>query len=106
MKRLKCSMIILSLLVTGSGCTPKPVGVTDATRIVVTSAEIADILDALDIDEVVGITTTNSNQLPARYQDIASVGESTALDIDIIQSLKPTLVLGTHTDEVSKLQFL
>ena len=65
-------------------------------RIVATTATVTEILDALEIDGVVGIPTTSS-EIPERYKDATEVGNAMNPDVEIISSLNPTEVISVTT---------
>ena len=75
--------------------------VTDSTkesRIVATSVATLEILDALEIDGVVGVPET-SYDIPERYADAAKVGTPMSPDMEIVKSLKPNFVLSPKSLE-------
>ena len=65
-------------------------------RIVATTATVVEILDALEIDGVVGIPTTSS-EIPERYKDVTEVGNAMHPDVEIIKTLNPTEVMSVTT---------
>lgn len=96
MKQLKTFMVAMLVLFVSSACSASG---SDEPRIVVTSLEVANILDALAVDDVVGVSSTDAKQLPKRYQDVEQIGKTDDVDISAIEALKPTLVLGSLTNE-------
>lgn len=71
---------------------------TNETRIVATSVATLEILDALEIDGVVGIPET-SYEIPERYADATKVGTPMSPDMEIVKSLNPTFVLSPKSLE-------
>lgn len=65
-----------------------------------TSVAIAQILDALEYDHVIGVPET-SGTLPERYQEAKAIGSPMNPDLEIIKSLSPDLVLSPQTLEAS-----
>lgn len=68
--------------------------------IATTSVAIAEILDALDYEEVVGVPET-SGTLPERYEGIAAIGAPMNPDLEILKSIAPDLVLSPNALEAS-----
>lgn len=62
-------------------------------KIVATSVALLEILDALEVEGVVGIPTTAST-LPERYQGITEVGAPMSPEAEIVSSLNPTIVIS------------
>ncbi|GGE69042.1 heme ABC transporter substrate-binding protein IsdE [Priestia taiwanensis] len=67
-------------------------------RIVATTVAVTEILDALEIDNVVGIPTSYK-QLPKRYDGKTVIGNPMKPDLEIVKSLSPTDVLSVTTLE-------
>lgn len=67
-------------------------GSTDNSRLIATSAAVAQICDKLKLD-LVGVCQTNST-LPERYQDVTQVGMAMSPDLEVIKSLSPDYVLS------------
>ena len=63
-------------------------------RIVATSVATCEILDALEIDDVVGVPHSDSYTLPERYENATSVGSPMAPDMETVASLSPTIILS------------
>lgn len=68
--------------------------------IATTSVAIAEILDALDYKDVVGVPET-SGTLPERYGGIATIGAAMNPDLEILKSIAPDLVLSPNALEAS-----
>lgn len=66
-------------------------------RIVATSVATCEILDKLGIDSVVGVPHTDSYTIPKRYEDAVSIGSPMAPDMEVVASLKPTLILSPNS---------
>lgn len=100
MRRL---FIVLSicLAVIAAGCSrseDKPSAEAAESRIVSTTVAITEILDALEVDEVVG-KPTSYKELPERYADVVETGNPMNPDLEIIASLNPTDILSVTTLE-------
>lgn len=65
-------------------------------RIVVDSVAIAQITDILGIN-LVGVPTTKTGKMPARYKDIYQIGMAMNPSMEVIQSLKPDIVYAPDT---------
>lgn len=65
---------------------------TDNSRLIATSAAVADICGKLNLD-LVGVCQTNST-LPEKYQDVTQVGMAMSPDLEVIKSLSPDYVLS------------
>ncbi len=61
--------------------------------IVTTSVAIAEILDALEVDSVTGIPTTES-ELPERYEGVEEVGTPMSPDMEILAAMKPDWIFS------------
>jgi iron complex transport system substrate-binding protein len=68
-------------------------------RIVTTSVAIAEILDELGVDTVVGVPTSETYTLPERYDGVDEVGMPMNPDMEIISTLNPTLILSPNSLE-------
>ena len=66
-------------------------------RIVATSVATCEILDALEIDDVVGVPHSDSYTLPERYENAVSVGSPMAPDMETVASLSPTIILSPNS---------
>lgn len=60
-------------------------------RIVCTSVALCEMMDKLGIN-LVGRPTTKLNRMPARYDDIVQIGMPMNPNMEVIYSLKPTVV--------------
>lgn len=76
--------------------------VSDETHmdIACTSVAIAQILDGLGYDHVIGVPES-SGTIPERYQEAKTIGAPMNPDLEIIKSLAPDLVLSPQTLEAS-----
>lgn len=63
-------------------------------RIVATSVATCEILDALEVDGVVGVPHSDSYTIPKRYEDAASIGSPMSPDMETVASLNPTIILS------------
>ena len=73
--------------------------------IVVTSPEIVPILDELEVDDVVGII--EMAELPARYQEVATIGSAEEVDITAIMEMEPSIILSSnHYEEAQSPLFI
>lgn len=106
----KIIAVILTVSILGaalSGCAvkkgpegPAASGTNDNPAIVVTSVAIAEILDRLDYDNVIGVPESERT-LPERYRGAKTVGAPMNPDLEIIKSLSPDMVLSPKTLESS-----
>lgn len=71
---------------------------SDAPRIVATSAAVAQICEALDLD-LVGVPETTTDSVPERYADVTTIGLPMSVDMEILASLEPDYVLSPTTLE-------
>lgn len=69
-----------------------------ASRIVATSAAVAQICEALDLD-LVGVPETTTDSVPERYADVTTIGLPMSVDMEILASLEPDYVLSPTTLE-------
>ncbi|SDC40152.1 iron complex transport system substrate-binding protein [Terribacillus halophilus] len=100
MRRL---LIVLSicLVVIAAGCSrskEEPTAEAAESRIVSTTVAITEILDALEVDGVVG-KPTSYKELPERYADAVETGNPMNPDLELIASLDPTDILSVTTLE-------
>lgn len=63
-------------------------------RIVATSVATCEILDALEIQEVVGVPHSDSYTIPKRYESATSIGSPMSPDMETVASLSPTIILS------------
>ncbi len=61
-------------------------------RIVAGTVAIAEILDYLEVDEVVGVPTSQYD-IPERYKKATGIGSPMRPNIEVIRSLRPTLFI-------------
>ena len=66
---------------------------TDIT-VVATSVTVCEILEALQVESVVGVPETTSYRLPENYEEVTKVGAAMNPDIEMIAHLQPTYVLS------------
>lgn len=113
-KRIK--ILLLSLICTASllACASAPENAPEDTsemlsesmelesnvKVATTSVAIADILEALQYDNVVGVPET-SNQLPEIYADVTTIGGAMNPDIEIVKRVGTELLLSPKTLEAS-----
>lgn len=71
--------------------------IAEEERIVATSVATCEILDALEIDSVVGVPQTDSYTIPERYEEATSIGSPMAPDMEIVASLSPTIILTPNS---------
>jgi len=93
MRKSIVGIFTLIFLLVMTGCTQNQVKEQEGARIVVICPEVVQILDRLEIEGIVGIVETDN--LPARYQDVTQVGTAETLDVTAIENMNPTLVLGS-----------
>lgn len=82
-----------------AGCAVQSAGTENETantgpRIISTSVSICEIMDRLDID-LVGVPDS-SVQLPRRYDGVKRVGLPMSPDLEIVKSLKPTVIVSPN----------
>ena len=70
----------------------------DTTTIVAGTMVVADILDKLEIESVVGVPTSTV-ELPARYDDAEEIGNAMDPDMEIVKSLNPDVFISVTTLE-------
>lgn len=66
--------------------------------IVATSVAACEILDALEIENIIGVPTT-SYELPERYQEATEIGSAMSPDLEIVKSLNPSYVISPKSLE-------
>lgn len=104
-------LLMLVSLCNLSGCVqasapeaePEAAAGSQELSIVTTSVAIAQILDALEYDNVVGVPET-ARDLPERYQNCPTAGAPMNPDYEIIKSIAPDLVLSPQSLESSLAQ--
>lgn len=106
MKQVIQWLFMISLLAIVAGCSDK--GSTTSSeqedekkeevehRIVSTTMSVTEILDALEIDGVIGVPTSTA-EIPERYKDATKVGNPMSPDMELIKSLNPTEVFSVTT---------
>ena len=103
MRRIKLSAFMIALLLVITACASNQNKVkVNERQIVAVSVEVFEILEALELDineVVVGISNDNSSTLLEEYQNLKMVGAVNDLDINIIEALKPTLILAPNSSE-------
>ena len=67
---------------------------SDGPSIIVTSVVVAEILDALDIDRVIGVPESRTFDLPERFDDVERIGAPMAPDMEQIALLVPDWILA------------
>lgn len=92
-------MVCLSLaLLTGCVNQNQKVKSTEE-KIVTTSVAITEILDALEVDNVVGVPESETYILPKRYTKVKTVGAPMNPDMEIISTLNASLILSPNSLE-------
>ncbi len=90
---------IIALLATCfalTGCAVKQGNQEEAKqeeRIAVTSVAVLQILDALEVDNVVGVPKTES-EIPDRYKEVEQIGAPMSPDLEVLATVSPTIVLS------------
>lgn len=103
LKRLKNKVIlgiICSLGLTGCVNQNKSTASTDKT-ITATSVTVCEILEALGVEseQVIGIPTSESYEVPEIYQNATPLGTAMSPDIEILSDLKPNMVISPNSLE-------
>lgn len=70
----------------------------DTKTVVAGTMVVADILDKLEIDSVVGVPTSTV-ELPVRYKDATEIGNAMNPDMEVVKSLKPDIFISVTTLE-------
>ncbi|BBF43468.1 heme transporter IsdDEF, lipoprotein IsdE [Lachnospiraceae bacterium KM106-2] len=99
--KILLSVSLLALLLQGCAVNKKPEDTNKEptkkeetkNRIAVTSVATLEILDALGVDDVVGIPKTASD-LPERYKDLTEIGTPMAPDLETLKTVNPTVVIS------------
>lgn len=65
-------------------------------RIIATSPAVADICDKLELP-LVGVCTTSVSTIPARYENVTSVGTAMSPDMEVVASLSPDWILSPRS---------
>lgn len=90
-------LLIVAALLFATGCVSQEE--QSEERIVTTSVAIAEILDELGVDTVVGVPASETYTLPERYDGVDEVGMPMNPDMEIISTLNPTLILSPNSLE-------
>jgi iron complex transport system substrate-binding protein len=97
-KKVKCAALISA--VTGTffltGCVDQHSGNAQNGKenIVATSVAVCEILDALEVENVIGVPSTESYEIPTRFESAANIGSPMSPDMEVIKSLNPSLILS------------
>ncbi|SHI04331.1 iron complex transport system substrate-binding protein [Clostridium collagenovorans DSM 3089] len=90
--------LIISVIATGCGSTSNSTeegGKEKDSRVVTTSVAVTEIVDALGV-KMIGVPTSNY-KLPEGTVDAKQVGNPMNPDLEIIKSLKPSVVISVDT---------
>lgn len=90
--------LIISVIATGCGSTSNSTeegGKEKDSRVVTTSVAVTEIVDALGV-KMIGVPTSNY-KLPESTVDAKQVGNPMNPDLEIIKSLKPSVVISVDT---------
>lgn len=97
MNKAKALLIGTMASVLLAGCAVKSAPETTDTKseetIASTSVALCEILDALEVDSVVGIPQTES-ELPVRYQDATNIGSPMSPDLEVLKTVNPSVVIS------------
>lgn len=102
LKKLKSSLLALVIATMMVGCVDQSgKNNNEVLTIVATSVAVTEILDKLDVssEQVIGIPTTESYTVPKRYQKATELGTAMSPDMEILSTLKPSLVLSPNSLE-------
>lgn len=66
----------------------------EGQSIISTSISVCEILDALGVDNVVGVPQSSTYAIPDRYQNATKIGAAMTPDKELVSSLNPTLILS------------
>ncbi|MFV0394126.1 MAG: heme ABC transporter substrate-binding protein IsdE [Coprobacillaceae bacterium] len=98
MKKITIIGILLITLLTGCVNQNQKVQ-SEEERIVTTSVAIAEILDALEVENVVGVPESETYTLPSRYEKVKTVGAPMNPDMEVISTLDVSLILSPNSLE-------
>lgn len=70
----------------------------DTKTVVAGTMVVADILDKLEVDSVVGVPTSTV-ELPVRYKDATEIGNAMNPDMEVVKSLNPDMFISVTTLE-------
>ena len=92
---------LLAVIIYGTGCVNQSGEQQDSEgkTVVATSVTVCEILDALEIDAVIGVPHTTTYEVPLRYQEAIEVGVAMNPDMEIISSLAPAYVISPKSLE-------
>lgn len=102
LKKLKSSLLALVIGTMMVGCVDQSgKSNKDVLTIAATSVAVTEILDKLDVpsEQIVGIPTTESYTVPKKYQKATELGTAMSPDMEILSTLKPSLVLSPNSLE-------
>ena len=104
LKKLKNSFLVLVFALAMIGCVDQS-GKSDNNTLTIaaTSVAVTEILEALDVpaNQVIGIPTTDSYTVPKKYKKATELGTAMSPDMEILSTLKPSLVLSPNSLAVS-----
>lgn len=102
LKKLKNSFLVLVFALVMIGCVDQS-GKSDNNTLTIaaTSVAVTEILEALDVpaNQVIGIPTTDSYTVPKKYKKATELGTAMSPDMEILSTLKPSLVLSPNSLE-------
>lgn len=102
LKKLKNSFLVLVFALAMIGCVDQS-GKSDNNTLTIaaTSVAVTEILEALDVpaNQVIGIPTTDSYTVPKKYKKATELGTAMSPDMEILSTLKPSLVLSPNSLE-------
>ena len=100
LKKLRNSILICSLFLL-TGCVDQSKEVTAAMTIAASSVAVTEILDALEVDanQVIGIPSSESYEVPERYQNATQLGSAMTPDMEILTKLNPQLIISPNSLE-------
>ena len=100
-KHYRAVLLILLCISTSliSGCVDQSQqSKTDETKkgskIISTSVVICEILDALEVNTVIGVPKSDSYELPERYLEIQKIGPPMSPDMELISTMEPDYILS------------
>lgn len=102
LKKLRNSLLALVVAALMTGCVDQSgKSGNDTLTIAATSVAVTEILNELGIPakQVVGIPTTESYTVPEKYQKATELGTAMSPDMEVLSTLKPSLVLSPNSLE-------
>lgn len=102
LKKLKSSLLALVIGTMMVGCVDQSgKSNKDVLTIAATSVAVTEILDKMDVpsEQIIGIPTTESYTVPKKYQKATELGAAMSPDMEILSTLKPSLVLSPNSLE-------